>query len=114
SQQIDQKTVEQALLRSDPTFFDPCHYEMPEFVKTELSSDYWRICTRFDDHDTPMDWISCRGTRTYISVEITRLPNVLIVSNMNSQVNPDCELPVPSLQMSGQEYLLVALIYKSQ
>ncbi|KAF9116508.1 hypothetical protein BGW39_002718, partial [Mortierella sp. 14UC] len=114
SQQIDQKTVDEALLRSDPTYSDPCHYEMPEFVKTELSPDYWRTCTRFDEHGTPLNWISCRGVRIYTSVEITRLPNVLIISNMNSQANLDCKLPVSSLQISGQEYLLVALIYKSQ
>jgi len=119
--QVTQESIDLALLRSgtgkadDHTFTrEPCDLEMDVSVTSQLDESLWRQLWRGnEDPDIQEPWICCRGTREFVSVEIISCPNILIIENPNGCNDQNSPLPAPFFRISGQEYHLGVLIYKS-
>lgn len=118
--QVTQAVVHAAIMRSslekseDLDFTsEPCDVGMDASITIGLDEGFWKQLWRgtVEDKNIQEPWVCCRGMRTFVSVEVLNLPNILIVANPNGYNDPSCPFPVSTLQVSSQEYHLGVLIY---
>ncbi|KAK3808070.1 MAG: hypothetical protein J3R72DRAFT_481125 [Linnemannia gamsii] len=110
---ISQAIVDAALGLVGPEFSScSCETEIDDQQASQLDETQYRRMLRYDDDNMEQSWLICNGYRKTMAIKFTRLPNILVVSNVVG-VRLDYTLPDPLLRVDNHEYHLDTLTYKS-